>query len=331
MVRLKPDRPRGVLNVRDPESRENLTRFWPSEDLAPFVEHYWIVRWSVVEPRTAETLPHPSVHLVLETGGSEVVGVLRGRFTRELVGDGRVVAIKFRPGGFRPFVDRPMAAFTDRRWPLGEVFPERARGLEDRVLSRSSDLGATAEFESFLRSFGPIADPSSGLAGRIAIHIAQDREIMRVDQVAAEFHLTIRQLQRLFREYVGVSPKWVIQRYRLIEAAERLATGDGTDLATVALDLGYADQPHFIRDFKRIVGRSPADYARRVTWCFENPDALRAGHRDPWRRCDRQAAERRRLTRKAISEITSMTPPAPANSRRPKVVLRLWSAAVSSG
>jgi AraC-like DNA-binding protein len=36
------------------------------------------------------------------------------------------------------------------------------------------------------------------------------------------------------------------------------------DLAGLALDLGYADQAHFIRDFKRLVGRPPAGYARSI-------------------------------------------------------------------
>jgi AraC-like DNA-binding protein len=57
------------------------------------------------------------------------------------------------------------------------------------------------------------------------------------------------------------SPKWVIQRYRLHEAAERLDTA-ATDLSTLAHELGYADQAHFARDFKAAVGRPPASYLR---------------------------------------------------------------------
>ena len=71
-----------------------------------------------------------------------------------------------------------------------------------------------------------------------------------------------RTLQRLFSEYAGVTPKWIIQRYRLHEAAERLATEEGVSLAELALDLGYYDQAHFVRDFRAVVGRPPAAYAR---------------------------------------------------------------------
>jgi AraC-like DNA-binding protein len=102
------------------------------------------------------------------------------------------------------------------------------------------------------------------LAGRVAARIADDRSISRVDQIVREFQIGLRQLQRLSSEYVGVSPKWVIQRYRLLDAAERVNAGTAVNWVGLALDLGYADQAHFIRDFKRLVGRSPAEYAKRL-------------------------------------------------------------------
>jgi AraC-like DNA-binding protein len=73
----------------------------------------------------------------------------------------------------------------------------------------------------------------------------------------------VRSLQQLFSEYVGVSPKWVIRRFRLHEAADSLAGGDEPDLAALAQRLGYFDQAHFTSDFRKLVGQTPADYRRR--------------------------------------------------------------------
>ena len=261
MLQVKHDKARGIL---DPGLERGLTRFWPSDDLAPFVEHYWIVRWNLAEPKIAETLPYPSMHMVLEEGRSDVVGVMRGKFSRVLKGRGRVVATKFRPGGFRAFVDRPAAIFSDRRWPLTSVFGPSVEGFDAEVLSHEDDMDAVKVVESFLRSFGPVASDAIALAGQITARIADDRAITRVDQIVDQFAMTSRQVQRLFRDYVGVTPKWVIQRYRLIEAAERLAAGTVADFAGLALDLGYADQAHFIRDFKKIVGHAPAGFARSI-------------------------------------------------------------------
>jgi len=93
--------------------------------------------------------------------------------------------------------------------------------------------------------------------------IIANRTITRVDEVAHQFGTTPRTLQRLFRQYVGVSPKWVIKRYRLHEAAVHLADGDTLDWTKLAVDLGYFDQAHFINDFKALVGTTPAAYAQQ--------------------------------------------------------------------
>jgi AraC-like DNA-binding protein len=263
-VRPKHEPPRGILNVRPDErgAASGLCRYWPSAALAPFVEHYWSVRWDLPEPRVAETVPHPSVHLVLEAHGAEVVGVMRTRFSRRLEGRGRVLGTKFHPGAFRAFVNAPVATLTGRRLPAAEVLGRRAAGLERRALAREDDLDAIAVVEAFLLARAPVADPALHLARRVAARIADERRLTRVEQLVREFHTTPRGLQRLFREYVGVGPKWVIQRYRLLEAAERVGAGGRARWAGLALELGYADQAHFIRDFKQLIGRTPAEYAR---------------------------------------------------------------------
>ncbi|MBZ9638723.1 helix-turn-helix domain-containing protein, partial [Streptomyces sp. PSKA30] len=76
--------------------------------------------------------------------------------------------------------------------------------------------------------------------------------------------LSVRALQRLFSTYVGVSPKWVILRYRIHEALEHAGTHTDINWATLATDLGYADQAHLVRDFTATVGVSPTAYAQGV-------------------------------------------------------------------
>ena len=66
-------------------------------------------------------------------------------------------------------------------------------------------------------------------------------------------------------EYVGVSPKWVIRRYRLHELIERFNSGEKLDWAQLALVLGYFDQAHLINDFTTIIGYSPTQYRKLVS------------------------------------------------------------------
>ena len=259
----RTDPPRGILHLR-PDEVEGVARYWSSPDLEPFVEHHWVVRWDSPEPEVAEVVPTSSIHMVLQAGASEVVGLTRARITRVLVGRGRMLGTRFRPGAFRPFVQAPVWTLEGKSPRLTDVFGPSASGLEARALREEDDRRAIAVVEEFLRTFEPRADADMLLAGRIVAHIAAEKGVTRVDPLATEFGTSPRALQRLFREYVGASPKRVILHHRLLEAADRVARERNLDWADFALELGYADQAHFIRDFKELVGRTPAEYARSL-------------------------------------------------------------------
>lgn len=258
-----PKKPRGVLRPPPADGAFSHGRLAPPPDLAPFVEHFWSVSWDVREPVVREVLPHPSVHVVLERGRSAVAGVPRGRFVRCLEGSGVVLGIKFRPGGFRPFVTHPVSRLTGRTVPIEEVLGDGGAAFEERVLSRGGMASMAEAAGALLRERLPPRDPLAEEAAAIVARILEDREVRRVEDLARASRRTPRALQRLFGEYVGVSPKWVIRRYRLHEALERVDEGGVVDWPGLALDLGYFDQAHFIRDFRSLVGRTPATYARR--------------------------------------------------------------------
>lgn len=228
-----------------------------------WVAHFWSVTWDLRghEPRVQETLPHPAVHIVFEPGNTRVGGVALGRFSRRLEGQGRVFGIKFTPAGFHPFLGAPLSTLTEGRLTLRAVFGPPGEAFEEAVLSSARDEDRIALAEAFLLGLHPEPDPKVDLVNRIVARIAEDRELRRVEDLSAQFGVGTRTLQRLFARYAGVSPKWVIQRYRIHEALAQADGGQSLDWATLALDLGYFDQAHFIRDFKRLVGRTPAEYA----------------------------------------------------------------------
>jgi methylphosphotriester-DNA--protein-cysteine methyltransferase len=115
--------------------------------------------------------------------------------------------------------------------------------------------------ESLLCSVLPERDPVAEQAAALVSRITDDPGLRRVDELSAASGLTARTLQRLFADYVGVSPKWVMRRARLHEAAERADTGEPVDWAILASDLGYADQAHLTRDFTVTIGIPPTRYA----------------------------------------------------------------------
>lgn len=260
---MEAGKARGVLQPELSDGVFHHDRRLPSPDLAELVAHFWSVSWDLRghEPRLQETLPHPAVHIVFEAGNTRVGGVAKGRFSRKLEGLGRVFGIKFKPAGFHPFLGESLSAMTDTSLALPEVFGAPGQALEDAVLAAGDDATRIELAEAFLRGCHPEPDPRVPFVNGIAAHIAANREITRLEHIAERFTVGTRTLQRLFARYVGVSPKWVIQRYRLHEALARVDAGEIVDWAALALDLGYFDQAHFIKDFKAMVGRTPAEYA----------------------------------------------------------------------
>lgn len=252
---------RGILNPDG--ARFRLARRPPAADLAGFVEHHWLVSWDLrgAAPQRQEVLPHPSVHLVFERPGAAAVhGVWTRRWGRMLEGSGWGLGTKFRPGAFEPFSAVGMCELTDSARPLVEVLGSEARALERDVLELGSGEERVRRVEAFLRRRLPEPDPARDEAIRIAGSMLDLPAATRVEDVAAAHGVSARTVQRLFRRYLGVTPKWVLQRYRLHAAAERIAAG-ADDPARLAQELGYFDQAHFTKHFKALVGRTPAEYA----------------------------------------------------------------------
>jgi AraC-like DNA-binding protein len=259
---------RGLLNRPD-RRRFELRRFPPAADLAWCVERHWTVEWDLPAGELAESelLPHPCVNVVLDRGQLMICGVGREVFRYPLQGRGRVYGVKLRPAAFRPFLGYDVARLTDRTVPATELWPE-ADPLAGRLRGTAEPGELVEATEDFLRGLRVEPDPVVGLLARAVFSLLTDPAVRQVGQVCALVGIHQRSLQRLFRGYVGVTPSWVLKRGRLHAAAERVAeqaaVGVPVVWAELAAELGYTDQAHFIHDFRRAVGESPARYAQRL-------------------------------------------------------------------
>jgi AraC-like DNA-binding protein len=141
--------------------------------------------------------------------------------------------------------------------------------LSDAVCAASNDEERMDAANAYFCARIPEPDPRVAEASELVDLILQEPGIRTVDELVARSGLGKRTLQRIFNEYVGVSPKWVIRRYRLHELVEAIQAGDNPEWARLALDLGYCDQAHLIHDFKSITGVSPVQFRKEAARCSE--------------------------------------------------------------
>ncbi|MGA9346355.1 MAG: AraC family transcriptional regulator [Nocardioidaceae bacterium] len=256
-----------ILHPSESHERISVGRRAPSDDLAPYVEYLWWVRWHA-EPRyQQEVLPAPVVHVSAERHEGEprllVVGVQRKKFIRTLRGEGHVVAVAFRPGGFRPLLGDRVSMVTGREVPASELLRSEDRGVAAELLRADIEDDAMVDaLSGWLRGLDAQPDPTVDELAALVERVEDDREIIRAEQVAALAGVSLRTLQRRFSDYVGVGPKWVVQRFRLLDVAAAAHSGARVDWAGLAADLGFSDQSHLTRAFTSVVGQPPASYSR---------------------------------------------------------------------
>lgn len=239
-----------------------VERFAPSDHVARFVDHYWLVRWQLeagVEHRQL-VLSHPTVNVSISNDGHRVVGPSLGAIERQLMGSGWTFGVMFRPGGFWPLLGSPVAAIANRELELDDVLHADAPAIvrAGRIAAREGECRGVDNTLSLLLPRVPQPSESSTA---LAERSRSDRSITRVEQLAGIAGVSVRTLDRRFGAHIGLSPKKVIQRYRLQEAAER-AQSTRVDWAATASELGYADQAHLTRDFRAVTGEAPAGYAK---------------------------------------------------------------------
>ena len=267
---------RGILEPWLLRQRVRLTRYPAGPALDALVNRFWAVRWDLPPGLThqQQVLTHPGANVSVghanavpgqrQPGAVEarLYGVARGLSTRVLAGQGWTVAAMTRPGGLGAFISGSAADFTDRTVPLGQALGADEAALLAQVAGEPDEAARVALLAAVLEQ---AVDPERRLPAAEVAGVArlaeEDRAVRRLGDLCERAGTGPRTLQRMFLQYAGVSPTWVIRRYRLLEAAESVREGKPVSWADIAAGLGYADQAHLTRDFRAAIGQTPAAYA----------------------------------------------------------------------
>lgn len=255
-------RPEAIVRPRAGAEFFTVERVAPRNSLADFVDYHWLVRWDVPGTHRQQVVPQPRIHVAAEHGRLLVHGISREPFERVLRGKGLVLGTAFHPGGFRPLLRRSVGTIAGTVQPALDLLGVDDRAAAGRILADGTTDELVVAMEDYLLSSRPEPDDTARWIRRLVAEAERRREIRRAEQLAEVAGVSLRALQRSFTEYVGTGPKWVIQRFRILEAAAAAHDDAPVDWAVLAQDLGFSDQAHLTRVFTQVVGTPPASYER---------------------------------------------------------------------
>ena len=239
-----------------------LARFWRLTGPSP-----------TGEPRFEPVLPDGRVELIfhlgdpfeIESDGRRALqprALLAGQGTApvRLAPTGRidVVGVRLEAGVAAGVVDARLEELTDRIVELGAVACDFARGLAEEL----QDPGRGQRWNDVLerRLARVLARPRSARPRALEHVVARVRASggrVPIAELASQAGLSTRQLERHFRERVGLGPKTFARLVRF-QRALALLRCPGSSLAGIAARCGYFDQAHLVRDFRRFAGASPS-------------------------------------------------------------------------
>lgn len=255
-----------------------MKSFAPSAALSPFVLRFEIVEATHETTRTL--LPERGLIVGLRYAGSaellqpssarvmptRSLAGIRGsaRRMRTAAGSALVVA-KLRGGCAGRFFAVPAHELFDDTYALDQLLPASAvdRAQESVATARTHEARVRA-FEHFLLSMARPWQPDRVVQHALCAIDATGGAV-RIAQLASDSGLSQDAFEKRFRRSVGATPKQLASVVRLRRAIA--AWTPSRSLTEVSLEAGYADQSHFIRDFRRMTGAAPRTLLRGGDYC----------------------------------------------------------------
>jgi AraC-like DNA-binding protein len=230
----------------------------PPPHLADSVECFWTMESE--QSFGHRVLPDGCADIIFTRDSSKVSLIAVGTMTRfadfQILPGQFSLGARFRPGMGAEQLDVPAADITDALVPLESLWGVRARTLLAQLADCVSPVECAEVLGQVLRSPKARTPVQRALAWMEA-----NSGCVSLDKVALQTGLSARQFRRICRQQIGVSPKLLARVLRFRKALGQLRDQAG-EHAGLAADCGYFDQSHFIAEFQRFAGQTPAAYLR---------------------------------------------------------------------
>jgi AraC-like DNA-binding protein len=266
-----------------------INEYKPSLELRPYVELFWFGRFNINSAKllAQRVIPNGYLELIIHITdmhcellqsnnfSSSPDYTLIGLFTKpydvHFKDEVKVFGIRFKPEGMYHTFGLPASevqeSFADMQAFIGRDFRE----FTSRLRGKNSVQQMIFLSENYLKK--NINDNKINLyyLNRAAEIIRKRKGLISIEELASKVYISTRQLEREFKEKIGIPPKSYMRIARLNEVNIAIKKGIRLNLTDLALSTGYSDQAHFIRDFKFFTGESPKGFLNKFDEFIINP------------------------------------------------------------
>ena len=253
----------------------------PCAALKPFVQHYWILETTHPAPIGSrdKVLPygHPEIGFIYgddyrfyQTGQepallpkSFVAGQFCQSYYLEPTGATGVIGIRFTPTGLFALFQVSMSSLTNKITDFAEIGGEEVPEITAEIIEATPNDRRIEVIETYL--LGKLANhkAQTNLLQRTVDLILKEIGNVTMGEICEKVNISARQLERKFKEQIGMSPKLFSRVVRVNHALKLLRTNPTYNWQDIIFLCGYYDQAHFIKDFKDLTGECPTGFLTR--------------------------------------------------------------------
>lgn len=240
----------------------------PFPQLKDYIENIWLLKWDlgVTESLRSILAPNPCAKLVTlqqnnTTFPSLIIGATKKADLFELRGTGCTVGFDFKPGGLFPFASKHMGSLPEKGVQACELLKEFPLAPQECWTEKGLSLWINSLQNILLKS---LEMPEKNNYKKIALITKRSLEggFKSPDEMADMAGVSLRSLQRIFQEEVGVSPRDLLRLARFNEAIRKISENNFKEFTDIALESGFFDQAHMVNEFKKLVAAPPKKFRR---------------------------------------------------------------------
>ena len=257
-----------------------IAEYIPCDSLKPFVELYWEGSFNANarRPTSLHLIPNGCLELIFhlndlhcnlqkddtwtQTPDYMIIGLYTNPYEVQFNNHVKVFAIRFKPEGIYNVFGVPASVLKERFEDMSVVFGKGFRDFSHRIREEKSVLSMINRTENYLLRNLQSKKIDINYVN-VAAELIRNSTINKIEDLANKLYISKRQLEREFKNKVGISPKHYFRISRINEVLRLLNDNQDMNLTRVAYQCGYYDQAHFIHDFKRITGIKPSIFIRK--------------------------------------------------------------------